>query len=282
MSDDEKARARPVRKRKPPTVGGNKRRKQGVGQGWNKWIETLPPSKQPAARARLDRSRAMAPRAKVKLQRGDEGLIIGAADDQHPNEFSLAFMEATGSASESFSNRTATTMAALYGGAESVREEHWNTGLAIMAAVQPENELEALLAVQMIAANEGMLKSMAHFRNSEMINQTQAFGNLANKFARTFTAQMEALAKMRRGGEQVVKHVHVYEGGQAIVADTINQGGRGATRNAEQCHAAETVAGGPALLGQDTPLNLVPGTGHAERAMQNARRDEPRCTEGES
>jgi hypothetical protein len=42
---------------------------------------------------------------------------------------------------------------------------------------------------------------------------------------RTFTAQTEALAKIRRKGEQTVKVVHVYPGGQAVVAETINQGG---------------------------------------------------------
>ena len=42
---------------------------------------------------------------------------------------------------------------------------------------------------------------------------------------RTFTAQMEALKKYRTGGEQkmTVEHVHVNEGGQAIVG-TVNQG----------------------------------------------------------
>jgi len=50
--------------------------------------------------------------------------------------------------------------------------------------------------------------------------------NYATKMLRTFMAQMEALKKYRTGGQQkmIVEHVHVNEGGQAIVG-TVNQGG---------------------------------------------------------
>jgi hypothetical protein len=49
--------------------------------------------------------------------------------------------------------------------------------------------------------------------------------NQAAKMMRVFVAQMEALKKYRTGGQQkmIVEHVHVNEGGQAIVG-TINQG----------------------------------------------------------
>ena len=40
--------------------------------------------------------------------------------------------------------------------------------------------------------------------------------------------QIEALAKLKRGGEQTVRveHVHVYPGGQAIVGKVSNQRAR--------------------------------------------------------
>jgi hypothetical protein len=42
-----------------------------------------------------------------------------------------------------------------------------------------------------------------------------------NKLARTFNLQLEALKRLRSGGEQKVRveHVHVHEGGQAIVGN---------------------------------------------------------------
>ena len=56
----------------------------------------------------------------------------------------------------------------------------------------------------------------------------QANVNQATKMLRTFIAQMEALKKYRTGGEQkvTVEHVHVNEGGRAIVG-AVNQGGGG-------------------------------------------------------
>ena len=48
-----------------------------------------------------------------------------------------------------------------------------------------------------------------------------ARGGRKPKLARTYAAQMETLKKCRRGGEQTVnvKHVHVQDGGQAIVGN---------------------------------------------------------------
>lgn len=56
----------------------------------------------------------------------------------------------------------------------------------------------------------------------------QTFGNLAAKLLRTSQGQMETLARMRRGGEQVVKHIHVdNRGGQAVIAENVATGGAG-------------------------------------------------------
>ena len=51
--------------------------------------------------------------------------------------------------------------------------------------------------------------------------------NFATKMLRTFISQVETLKRYRGGGEQkmIVEHVHVNEGGQAVVG-TVNTGGR--------------------------------------------------------
>jgi len=51
----------------------------------------------------------------------------------------------------------------------------------------------------------------------------------ASKLLRTYTAQVEALAKIRRKGEQKVRveHVHVHCGGQAIVGSISHSPGAG-------------------------------------------------------
>jgi hypothetical protein len=57
-------------------------------------------------------------------------------------------------------------------------------------------------------------------KRAQPIPQLDTSGNLAVKLLRTYTAQVEALAKLRRGGEQTVRveHVHVHAGGQAVGA----------------------------------------------------------------
>jgi hypothetical protein len=96
--------------------------------------------------------------------------------------------------------------------------------LAMVAAIEPENELEANIAVQMVAANEAALFCFKRMRGAQFMEQAAAYSNMANKAARTFAMQIEALQRLRRGGEQVVRHVHVNEGGQAVIANTVNTG----------------------------------------------------------
>lgn len=100
-----------------------------------------------------------------------------------------------------------------------------NAAVAMLTAIAPKNEMEAMLAVQMVASHHLSLLSMRKTKCASMLPQYQAHGNLANKFARTHVAQVEALSRLRRGGEQVVRHVHVNEGGQAVIAGTVNTGG---------------------------------------------------------
>lgn len=102
-----------------------------------------------------------------------------------------------------------------------------NAALAMIAAINPRDELEAMLAVQMVASNHMALMSMRRSNFAETVESRQMNGNLATKFSRTFTAQMEALSKHRRGGKQIVEHVHVNQGGQAVFADTVVTGGGG-------------------------------------------------------
>jgi hypothetical protein len=82
-------------------------------------------------------------------------------------------------------------------------------------------------------------------------------------------ATLEALAKLHQPREQVVRHVHVYEGGQAVVAEEFHHHGGGAANAgiAHQAHAA-TALPGPDPLRQTVPIPSRP----REKALPNARR----------
>ena len=104
--------------------------------------------------------------------------------------------------------------------------EALNASLALIGAVAPENELEAALATQMAATHELSMEMLRRAKVADTTDAMKDYGNLATKLSRTFTAQMKTLSDWRRGGEQVVRHIHVGNGGQAVVAETVNLGGR--------------------------------------------------------
>lgn len=143
----------------------------------------------------------------------------------------------------------------------------FNASLALIGAAAPQNELEAALAVQMAATHDLSMEMIRRAKAASQLDHMREYGNLATKLNRTFVAQMKALSDHRRGGEQVVRHVHVYEGGQAVVAETVNVGGQRATI-ANPPHALI-----PAMLGQDTPGNGVPISGDpGQETVSDARR----------
>lgn len=102
-----------------------------------------------------------------------------------------------------------------------------NKAMAILNGIQPQDELEGMLATQIIAVHNMAMRTMSlTMLKGQTYEGKKSNVNYATKMLRTFMAQMEALKKYRTGGQQkmIVEHVHVNEGGQAIVG-TVNQGG---------------------------------------------------------
>jgi hypothetical protein len=104
--------------------------------------------------------------------------------------------------------------------------EFSNHAMAILQGIAPRDEIEGLLAIQMIGVHN---LAMQTIKRAMITDQTfegrQANVNHTTKMLRTYIAQMEALKKYRSGGQQkvTVEHVHVNEGGQAIVG-SVNRG----------------------------------------------------------
>ena len=94
-----------------------------------------------------------------------------------------------------------------------------NAALAIVDGIAPENETEAMLGVQMAGTHALAMEMLGRARHAEHLPPTSDYANLAIRFLRTYTMQMDTLAKLRRKGQQTVRveHVHVHDGGQAIV-----------------------------------------------------------------
>jgi hypothetical protein len=162
-----------------------------------------------------------------------------------------------------------------------------NSMLASVDGARPQNEAEGMLAVQMATTHAFAMTCLRRANGADTIPQLEANGNLATKMLRTYAAQVEALAKLRRGGEQrvVVQHVNVNEGGQAIVGDVHNaRGGGGSGEKIDRPHAPGQQRGraqalaftqGVPLWSEDPSRDTVSSSGREEQApVPNARRRE--------
>lgn len=207
--------------------------------------------------------------------------IVRPANDGDINLYSVSMLEAFGTRSIPFLNDTLDNITKVMSSSQNITERQHDAAVAIMAAVEPQDELEATLAAQMVAANDCAMRCMRSMAGSQMTDHHQMYGNLANKFMRTFAAQMEALAKHRRGGEQVVKYIHVHEGGQAVVAGTINQGGRRNGKDDGQAQGTGPASQCSALSGPDPARDGMPLPSDVERPLSHSRRQEHRSTKGE-
>jgi hypothetical protein len=88
------------------------------------------------------------------------------------------------------------------------------------------------------ATHETAMDMLIRAKQADLMPTLQECGSLAVKLMRTYTAQVEALARLRRGGEQrvIVHHVHVNAGGQAIVG-AVNH--PGVAKNERQPYARQ-------------------------------------------
>jgi hypothetical protein len=92
--------------------------------------------------------------------------------------------------------------------------------LAFLASVKPGDALEGMIATQLYASHAA---AMECYRRAmipgQPIEAKQINLTLAAKLTKANATQVEALKKYRSKGQQkvLVEHVHVYQGGQAIV-----------------------------------------------------------------
>ena len=111
----------------------------------------------------------------------------------------------------------------------------------------------------------------------EYINAAERFGRLALKAQSNSRATLEALAKLHQPREQTVRHVHVNEGGQAVITDQFHNhaGGKKNAESVNQSDATGPAGASAALPSPDANGNGVPIPGSAwQAAMQDARRHE--------
>ena len=140
-------------------------------------------------------------------------------------------------------------------------ERDINQVLAAVTGIGAKDEIEGMLATQMVATHTAIITTLCRQKESEMLLERERYGNLAVKLLRTFAAQVEALQRYRGKGQQHIRveHVDVHAGGQAIVgAVTAGEGGK--EKSDEQV-----------LHHQKLPMNRAPQCGARTRSGKPCR-----------
>ncbi len=140
-------------------------------------------------------------------------------------------------------------------------ERDINQVLAAVAGIGAKDEIEGMLATQMVATHTAIITTLRRQKQSETLLEQEGYGNLAVKLLRTFAAQVEALQRYRGKGQQHIRveHVDVHAGGQAIVgAVTAGEGGK--EKSDEQV-----------LHHQKLPMNRAPQCGARTRSGKPCR-----------
>ncbi len=97
-----------------------------------------------------------------------------------------------------------------------------NAALAMIEAVAPKDEIEAALAIQMACTHTAAMAVLAKLDPAFATEQRiAAFGSAAARLMRAYATQVEVLRRLRNGGQQFVRveHVHVNDGGQAVIGN---------------------------------------------------------------
>jgi hypothetical protein len=154
-----------------------------------------------------------------------------------------------------------------------VRHEQSVTAKAESGDLAVASRLLAAQAVTLDAMFTELARRVA-LNMGEYINAAERYGRLALKAQTNCRATLESLAKLHQPREQTVRHVHVAEGGQAVVADHFHAGGPGNGKSIKQSHAAVAAGECAALPSPDPKRDGVPVPGGKRKAaLQNARRD---------
>jgi hypothetical protein len=130
------------------------------------------------------------------------------------------------------------------------------SALAFVRGAEPTDTVQSSLAVQMFATHSAAMRALGRMEKAEYVDQVKLFGTLGTKLLNAYTRQAETLAKLQRGGEQIIKHVHIdNRGGQAVVTENLVTGGQNGNIEPQPHRLG---APGPALLGEDPQGNGVP------------------------
>jgi len=183
-----------------------------------------------AIQARKD-AKPTVPKVTLKMDGGVGQMLIEHRDVDIGNDLALA---ALGGTDWRYGNSLLTQIINMVPRKDGVpNQQAMDFAISAVMAMEPKDEIEGMLAAQMVAVHMATMTFANRLAGVENLDQQNSVERAFNKLTRTFTTQMEALNRYRGKGQQkmTVEHIHVHEGGQAIVGNV--KGGGGNDKNRE-------------------------------------------------
>ena len=100
-----------------------------------------------------------------------------------------------------------------------------NASLAFIEGAKPRDEIECALVIQMACTHSAAMAVLNRLGGAAGDRTVAAMASAAARLLRAYATQVEALRRLRNGGSQTlrVEHVHVNEGGQALIGNVSSQ-----------------------------------------------------------
>jgi hypothetical protein len=165
----------------------------------------------------------VSPPVSVKLKRISSEVARPYPPDGMPREWWERLKTAFGTASSAFVNASLTQLvAAARLPCSGISEVAVNASLAFIEGAKPRDEVECALVMQMACTHTAAMAVLGTLGGAHGSNRNVAVkASAAARLLRAYVAQVEVLRRLRNGGSQVlrVEHVHVNEGGQAVIGN---------------------------------------------------------------
>jgi uncharacterized protein (DUF4415 family) len=246
--------------------------------------------------AATERQRQRPPRVAVGIRQPENAVMEISPTHSDGEGWRTRLEDALGTASPAFADAELVRLMTVFSDRAGIIDERAvNAALAVIDGLKPQNEIEAMLALQM-AVTHGlamMFSARLYSGATETIPQQDSAALTLSRLQRAFTTQLDSLSNMRRGGRQkvVVEHVHVYPGGQAIVGNVTHSGRGVSDENGGQSHATGDKRGDKRAIGAsgsapmwrpDPPREALPiPNREGQEPLPDARRSAGhRSTEG--
>ena len=186
------------------------------------------PQERAAMEAYLARRRETTPAPRMKVSEKG-GVPQLSPDHPEPALGQALLMKAVGTTNVDFLDGLLKQLVNAGSQGSEVDVDGLNFMLSVVKGIEPEDEVGSMLAAQMAAVHMATMAFARRLNHVETLPQQDSAERAFNKLARTFAAQVEALRRYRTGGEQkvTVEHVHVHQGGQAIVGNVAHGPGGG-------------------------------------------------------